>query len=177
MPRHTTIRFLTIVLLTVLLVLQRPSYSISADSTLSVASVFIAQGSGIQPDSTRRDVETLFGKPLRVEHKYIKNTHHPYFVDRIHTYHYDGMAIQFYEATLADKEFVVTVAVNSNHHQPVSPVHIGSTQNEVVELLGAPTMIYGNLLIYDEMHAGLGRVCLRMKEGVVQAILWQFYFD
>lgn len=170
-------RLLTIGIVAAMLVIQFPGYSISADSTLSVVTVFIDQGSRIHPGSSREDVVAVFGPPSRVDSRDVPNAHHPVFLDRVHTFHYPGMVIRFYEAMLAGKEFVVDIAVNSDRYQPLSPLKVGSTTVDVERFLGLPHISYNNIWIYDEMHAGLGRVCLRMKDGAVQAILWQFYFD
>ena len=163
--------------LVALFVTQMPSYSKTADSTLSAVPAFISQGSRIHPNNTRQEVEQLLGQPLQIETRRIRNAHHPMYVDRLHTYYYNGLAVRFYEAALPGKEFVIAIVLSNPQYRLMGAIGIGSTQSEVIGYLGAPTLLLDDFIIYDATQAGLGRVCLRMESDRVQAIIWDFYFD
>lgn len=163
--------------LAILCVAIVPHHLESADSTLSVVSRFIDQGFAAYPGNTRTEIQQRFGQPIRTEINLARNNHYPVFTDRIHTLYFDGLAIKVYEAAIPQQEFVVAIWLNNRAHQLIDGLNIGAHKREVIEILGTPTIEMGNLMIYDEMQAGIGRVCLKIEQEVVKEILWEYYFD
>ncbi|MFQ5627728.1 MAG: hypothetical protein ACE5I1_03130 [bacterium] len=170
-------RFILAAVVAIILTAVSPDRSKSADSTVSVINEFIEHGFSGHTIDTRDEILQYYGTPNRTETRYIRNTHYPTIVDRVHTFYYDGLAIKLYEASLPGREFVVAIFLYGNQYQLIGGLHIGVTSAQIIETLGMPTVVTDKLMIYDEMQSGEGRVCFRLDGEVVKDIFWEYYFD
>ena len=118
------------------------------------------------------------GTPRRVQARPISNQYVEGQVDTLRTLEYTGIEALVYDVTDSQKTFLVRLSISSTQYTTPEGIHIGASEKQVLDTLGAPTRRNDSTgeLIYQETESKPTAMVVQVRNGEVVAINWEFYF-
>jgi hypothetical protein len=118
------------------------------------------------------------GAPRRVEAEPIANQYVRGQVDTLRTLVYSGVEALVYDVTGDPKAFLVRLSLSDPRYATPEGLRVGFSEERVVEKIGPPTRRNdaAGELIYQETEATPISMVVRIQDGRVVQIDWEFYF-
>lgn len=118
------------------------------------------------------------GVPRQVRTRPISNQYVEGQVDTLRTLIYTGIEALVYDVTDSPKTFLVRFSISSTQYTTPEGIHVGVSEDRVLDTLGAPTRRNDSTgeLIYQETESKPTAMVVRIRNGRVVAINWEFYF-
>lgn len=125
-----------------------------------------------------RTLVQRLGVPQRVETEPIANQYVRGQIDTLRTLVYPGMEALVYDVTSEAKTFLVRLSLSGDQYATPEGLRVGLTEERVIDKLGPPTRRNSATgeLIYQETEATPTSMVVRLQEGRVVQIDWEFYF-
>ncbi|PSQ95570.1 MAG: hypothetical protein BRD55_10050 [Bacteroidetes bacterium SW_9_63_38] len=118
------------------------------------------------------------GAPRRVETRPIANQYVDGQVDTLRTLVYTGIEALVYDVKNSPKIFLVRLSISSTQYTTPEGLYVGAKEDQVLNILGTPTRRNDSTgeLIYQETDSKPTAMVVRVRNGRVVAINWEFYF-
>lgn len=125
-----------------------------------------------------RTLTQRLGTPRRVQTEPIANQYVRDQVDTLRTLVYNGVEALVYDVTRDAKEFLVRLSLLDARYATPEGLRVGLSEERVIEMIGPPTRRddTGRKLIYQEREASPTSLIVRIQEGRVARIDWEFHF-
>lgn len=122
-------------------------------------------------------VRERLGSPERSRADTVANQYVLGQVDTVRTLEYPGVEAQIYDAADEGKTFLVRLSLLSSHYATPEGIRVGDSESRVIDVLGAPTRRSSSRgeLIYEETGETPTSTVLRVRDGTVVRISWEFY--
>lgn len=122
-------------------------------------------------------VERL-GPPERVETEPVANQYVEGQIDTLRTLVYTGLQALMYDVTNEPKTLLVRLSLSSTQYMTPEGLHVGLSESQIIEELGPPTRRNESKgeLIYQETKPTPISMVVRVQNGEVVQIGWEFYF-
>lgn len=137
---------------------------------------FVYGGWNFRVGETLAEIITNLGTPQSFKTEKVKNTHNPDQIDEVYELLYDGLFIEIYKVTETNKEFVTALSVTDDKYKMKWGLNIGSSRNQVKNVLGNPSEEKNNVYIYKTDEAP-SYVSFYFRNGTMYKIYWSFYID
>lgn len=139
-------------------------------------SQFVYGGLQLIIGETVAEVTSNLGNPESFKTEKVKNRHNPEQIDEINELFYDGLYIKIYKVTETNKEFITDLSVTNDRYHMKWGLNVGSSNDEVKNILGSPSEEKHNVFIYRTDEAP-SHVSFYFRNGTVYRIDWSFYID
>lgn len=118
------------------------------------------------------------GSPRVVKTTPVANQYVQGQVDTLRTLVYTGIEALVYDVTDDTKTFLVRLSLSSTQYTTPEGLHVGISEQHVLEQLGSPTRRNDQRgeLIYQESEPTPTSLVVRVRNGEVVQIDWEFYF-
>ena len=118
------------------------------------------------------------GAPQTIQTEPVSNQYVQNQVDTLRTLVYTGMEALVYDITNDPKTFLVRLSLSSTQYTTPEGVRVGLPEERLLEQLGPPTRRNPSRgeWIYQESGPTPTSMVVRMREGRVVRIDWEFYF-
>jgi hypothetical protein len=118
------------------------------------------------------------GAPRTIQTEPVANQYVQDQVDTLRTLVYTGMEALVYDVTNDPKTFLVRLSLSSTQYTTPEGVRVGLPEDRLLEQLGPPTRRNPSRgeWIYQESGPTPTSMVVRMREGRVVQIDWEFYF-
>lgn len=118
------------------------------------------------------------GAPQRVEKVPVANQYVDGQIDTLRTLVYPGVEALVYDVTTEQKTFLVRLSLSSTRYTTPEGLSVGLSEEQVLDQLGPPTRRNsGNgELIYEETEPTPTSMVVKIHNGRVSRIDWEFYF-
>lgn len=125
--------------------------------------------------------ETLIqrlGTPETVETEPVANQYVQGQTDTLRTLVYTGIEALVYDVTDEAKTFLVRLSLSSTQYATPEGIHVGLSEERILDELGPPTRRNASQgeLIYQESEPTPTSMVVRVRNGQVVQIDWEFYF-
>jgi hypothetical protein len=123
-------------------------------------------------------LQRQLGPPRRVEKRPVPNQYVEGQVDTLRTLVYTGLRALVYDVTDTTKTFLVRLSLSSTQYATPEGLRVGLSEQQVLDQLGPPTRRNASVgeLIYQETEPTPTSMVVRIREGRVVQIDWEFYF-
>ncbi len=118
------------------------------------------------------------GTPESVETESVANQYVQGQVDTLRTLVYTGIEALVYDVTNDTKSFLVRLSIFSTQYTTPEGIRVGLGEDRVVDELGPPTRRNASQgkMIYQESTPTPTSMVVRVQDGRVVQIDWEFYF-
>ncbi len=118
------------------------------------------------------------GTPETVETEPVANQYVRGQVDTLRTLVYTGIEALVYDVTDETKTFLVRLSLSSTQYATPEGLHVGLSEQRILDELGPPTRRNASQgeLIYQESEPTPTSMVVRVRNGEVVQIDWEFYF-
>lgn len=118
------------------------------------------------------------GPPEEVEMETVPNQYVEDQVDTLRTLVYTGLQALVYDVAREEKSFLIRLSISSTQYGTPEGIQIGASENRVLEVFGPPTRRNQSRgeLIYQEAGTTPISMVVRIRDGQVVQIGWEFYF-
>lgn len=125
-----------------------------------------------------RALTQRLGSPQHVQTEPIANQYVRDQVDTLRTLVYNGVKALVYDVTRDAKEFLVRLSLLDARYATPEGLRVGLSEERVLDKIGPPTRRdeAGENLIYQETEASPTSLIVRIREGRVARIDWEFHF-
>lgn len=118
------------------------------------------------------------GTPQRVETEPVANQYVDGQIDTLRTLVYPGVEALVYDVTNEEKTFLVRFSLSSTQYATPEGLRVGLSKQRALDKLGPPTR--GNdengELIYEETEPTPTSMVVKVRNGRIARIDWEFYF-
>lgn len=122
---------------------------------------------------------SMLPKPLEVHDTTVANPHDPRRQNTVRTLGYDGLALTVYRVQATGTRFPVAVFVTSPAYRTHNGLHVGLAAQDVVAILGEPTVRHAATWVY-QIHAPMSapyELTVGLHDGRVESLRWAAYLD
>lgn len=125
-----------------------------------------------------RDFERRLGPPQQIEIRPVPNQYVEDQTDTLRTLIYRGLRAQVYGVTGRPKALLVRLVLRSAQYETPEGLRIGLSEQAVLETVGEPTRRNAtqNELVYQEDGPTPTSMVVRLQDGAVARIMWEFPF-
>lgn len=118
------------------------------------------------------------GTPAETETETVVNKYVENQTDTLRTLNYTGVRALVYDVTDDSKSFLVRLSISSTEYRTPEGIRVGMSTDHVRDELGPPTRHNRSRgeLIYQETGPTPISMVVRIQEGQVAEIGWEFYF-
>lgn len=118
------------------------------------------------------------GTPETIETEPVPNQYVEDQIDTLRTLVYPGLQALVYDVSDEAKTFLVRLSLFSTQYATPEGIRVGLSEQRVTEKLGPPTRRKASKgdLIYQETEATPTSMVVRVRNGRVVQIQWEFYF-
>lgn len=122
-------------------------------------------------------VRKRLGSPERSQADTVANQYVLGQVDTVRTLEYPGIEAQIYDVTDEGKTFLVRLSLLSPHYATPEGLRVGDSESRIREVLGTPTRRNSSRgeFIYEETGDTPTSMVLRVRDGSIVQISWEFY--
>jgi hypothetical protein len=159
-------------------IVDRPDPEEEAGPSSDVVSRLIQKALQSEGSVSYRTLVQRLGLPQRVETEPIANQYVRGQVDTLRTLIYPGIEALVYDVANDSKTFLVRLSLSSARYTTPDGLRVGLRKTRVIEALGPPTRHDASAgeLIYQETEATPTSMVVRVRDGRVVRIDWEFYF-
>jgi hypothetical protein len=118
------------------------------------------------------------GAPSSVETEPVPNQYVQGQIDTLRTLVYSGIEALVYDVTNEAKTFLVRLSLSSTQYTTPEGLRVGLSEQQVIDEVGPPTRRDASRgeLIYQETEPTPTSMVVRVRNGRVVQIDWEFYF-
>jgi len=119
------------------------------------------------------------GVPRATETEPVPNQYVEGQVDTLRTLDYTGLEALVYDVTDDTRSFLVRLTLSSTQYASPEGLRVGLAEEQVIERVGPPTRrdAADGTLVYEESGSTPTSMIVRVREGRVVQIDWEFYFS
>jgi hypothetical protein len=157
---------------------ERPEPTQEAGPPTDVVSRLIEDALESDGSVSYSTIVQRLGSPQAVRTEPVANQYVRGQVDTLRTLVYTGMEALVYDVTNDTKTFLVRLSLSSTQYSTPEGVRVGFSEERVLEEIGSPTRRNASQgeWIYQESEPTPTSMVVRMRDGRVVRIDWEFYF-
>jgi hypothetical protein len=138
---------------------------------------FMRNGPAFPVGTSLAEIANNFGEPLRKNVSDKQNIHNPAQTDQIYELFYEGIFLQVYHVSEANKDIVTMIEVTSEKYPIEHGLVIGSSKAKVLETLGKPSDEKPGLVRFFAGDFVMGAVDFTFKNNLLASIKWTYFID